>query len=509
MTLLSKYGVPLRRAVIVLGATGASIGIFLYPFPRFSRVSLFVILLFLAMVHWNLTEGGLLSRLIYGFGGSFYLRNLLTTLAAFLTITLAIFLVNGFHTPLLSLYYIPIVFAAVRGGFRMSSLSSLLLAIILGLFFYFHPGVDRELLRPNLVHLVLFVVVGVVAGSIAGRLRRATTDLSALHEIGKTISSTLKLDEILNLILNIVFLDIEPDIGALFLVDKQSERLNLRAQRGIAKDVAENLRLAMEEGIPGWVVKSHEPLYISDLRHGSTLKPFVEEMRSVIAVPFLARNEVIGVLVVGKHSPRGFTHENLRFLEALAGQAASAVENAGLYRQAHQWAIRDGLTGIYNYRHFIYQLEEEISRVSRYGGAVSIILSDVDFFKRVNDTYGHLRGDEVLRGIAQLIDAQTREVDLVARYGGEEFVIILPETDCEDAFKVANKLRETVAGTVFWGDEEDAAPVRVTISLGVASYPATASSQDELMKQADSVLYEAKIHRNTVCSILERQIFET
>jgi diguanylate cyclase (GGDEF)-like protein len=153
----------------------------------------------------------------------------------------------------------------------------------------------------------------------------------------------------------------------------------------------------------------------------------------------------------------------------------------------------DGLTGLYNRRHFEERLEAEFSRAQRYRAPLSCLLLDIDHFKKVNDTHGHPVGDLVLREVAQVARRMLRDVDVIARYGGEELIALLPETGQEDAAQVAERIRASVAALRLTGQAQAGAPVRVTCSIGLATYPAEAiDSGEALVQVADQCLYSAK-----------------
>ncbi len=163
-----------------------------------------------------------------------------------------------------------------------------------------------------------------------------------------------------------------------------------------------------------------------------------------------------------------------------------------------EWAIRDGLTGLYNHRHFQELLRTEMARARRYGQPLGCLMLDIDHFKQVNDTYGHPLGDEVLKRLAATLTDVAREVDIIARYGGEEFVVILPNTDREGACRLAERIREAVAARTV---EFEGEPVRTTVSIGVATHhDPGVSDERELIKRADNALYHAKRNgRDQVC----------
>jgi diguanylate cyclase (GGDEF)-like protein len=163
--------------------------------------------------------------------------------------------------------------------------------------------------------------------------------------------------------------------------------------------------------------------------------------------------------------------------------------------RVRQLAYRDGLTGVFNRRYFESRLVDEVTRAARYGGGVSVLMVDLDHFKKINDDFGHMLGDDVLRAVSSIFVRHLRKVDVVCRYGGEEFAIVLPATQGASAAAVANKLRRAVANSHFPG-----VPYPVTVSVGVSEFPANGITRDDIVRAADSALYEAKeAGRNRVC----------
>jgi diguanylate cyclase (GGDEF)-like protein len=207
--------------------------------------------------------------------------------------------------------------------------------------------------------------------------------------------------------------------------------------------------------------------------------------------PLTAGDRILGTLVAGSRKRGSLDHDVLRMLEVLAIQAAQAVLRAQLYEQMERMATTDGLTGLYNHRTFQSKADEALAQARRYGRRCSLILTDIDHFKSVNDTYGHPVGDLVLKGVARIIREKAREADVVARYGGEEFAIVLPETDAQGAVAIAERIREAVKAEVF---QTELGPIRVTLSLGVATFPESGQAKQVLIDLADQCLYHAKRH---------------
>ena len=217
--------------------------------------------------------------------------------------------------------------------------------------------------------------------------------------------------------------------------------------------------------------------------------------RQVVRMPIAARGHDIGVVTLIRPLEDAVTGDELDLLKLLVDELAVAIQNARDYREKLEQAIRDPLTGIYNRRFLFEAFEKEVRRNERYGSEGSLVLFDVDDFKRVNDTYGHAEGDEVLRKLAALVEQLVRPVDSFARIGGEEFAILLPETNRLDALLVAERVRASISRAELLPDE------RVTVSAGVASCPHDGNTRDELHRKADAALYWAKRNGKDLCAV--------
>ncbi|MDN5280040.1 MAG: hypothetical protein PWR01_4005 [Clostridiales bacterium] len=285
------------------------------------------------------------------------------------------------------------------------------------------------------------------------------------------------------------------------------EELETRIVFGIndeqgAENIKSSIRIKSGEGVAGTVLKTGSSMIVNDGYKDPLFKSFdatsdlEKSIRNLISVPLKIKDRVTGVINgTNKLDNESFSEEDQRLLEALAQQAAMAVEHARLY----ELAITDGLTKLFIHRYFQARLEEELVRAKRYHTACSLILFDIDHFKKFNDTYGHQQGDIVLIEVAKLVKLTVRDtVDIPARYGGEEFAIILPETDAKGALLVAERLRKTIEAFDFPGQEQ---ALKVTISLGVSTFPDHASEKSILIKKADMALYECK-NRGRNCSFI-------
>ncbi|MBW1685406.1 MAG: diguanylate cyclase [Deltaproteobacteria bacterium] len=231
----------------------------------------------------------------------------------------------------------------------------------------------------------------------------------------------------------------------------------------------------------------HDALRELDIACGSTL-----------LVPIRGRETEVGViwLFVGEGGLDGGLLERTRLV---AGHAELALHNAERYHHAKERAFVDDVTDVYNARFLLQATERELQRSERYEKELSVLFLDLDRFKLVNDRYGHLAGSEVLRRLSRVLQDCIRQVDTLARYGGDEFTVLLADTGGEEAMVIAERIRRTVEETLFEGGR--GTPIRLTISIGVATYPQHATDRDSLLDTADKAMYRAKsLGRNCCCS---------
>ncbi|HUV30547.1 MAG TPA: diguanylate cyclase [Acidobacteriota bacterium] len=248
------------------------------------------------------------------------------------------------------------------------------------------------------------------------------------------------------------------------------------------------------------VCELDEPIRIKNLADRDDYVPVKEGARSAIIVPLTAHGNMQGLLITESCAEDAFTDKDVQTLTIVARSAALALENAELHRRTEELTIIDDLTDTYNYRYFVQKLQEERKRAMRYNLPLSIIMVDIDWFKKLNDSHGHEVGNLVLTELARVIKRCIRDVDVFARYGGEEFVIILPQTAQVEASVIGERIRQQVEETVV--DSGPTGKVGITVSIGVSSYPENGKSAEDLVSVADQALYRAKgSGKNLVCIV--------
>jgi len=251
----------------------------------------------------------------------------------------------------------------------------------------------------------------------------------------------------------------------------------------------------------GRVASQGEPVTVVDIGGRKDYQPLRTNTRSLMMVPMIAHGKTVGVLTAESSQVGAFGEKDERTLQVVARAAAMALENAMLHRRMEELTITDELTGIYNYRYFAEKLKEEQRRAARYDLPLSLIMIDIDWFKKFNDTYGHEVGNIVLKGITGVVKECIRDVDIFCRYGGEEFVVILPQTPQSEVSRIGERIRQQIEASSFGGGG-NLPELKVTVSVGVTSFPENGKPQDDLLSVADHALYRAKgAGKNMVCVI--------
>src|SRR5712672_2282192 len=326
--------------------------------------------------------------------------------------------------------------------------------------------------------------------------QREAGEIAVFHELGKALTSSLQLDQVLRTIMEKIDEFLRPDTWSLLLLDEMKQELYFELAVGKGAQALKDVRIKMGQGIAGWVAQNDEAVIVPDVSQDTRFFSKVDEKtkmetRSIVAVPVRYRDHCLGVIeLINCVGSEGFQERDLALLGALADFAAIALENARHVQRIHELTITDDCTSLYNARHLNFILETEIYRSQRYGYEFSLIFLDLDRFKSVNDTHGHLAGSKLLAEIGDVLRVNCRLIDFAFRYGGDEFVLLLPQTSKDSALNVARRLHKLVreAGWL----QPEGLNIKLTASIGVASYPSDAKSKVELLHLADEAMYQIK-----------------
>ncbi len=321
------------------------------------------------------------------------------------------------------------------------------------------------------------------------QLKQREEELSVINRSSAIITSSLDIQRIYDSFIMELKQVVDVSWAAITLIEENEMHfLALSSEIGSAWQVGE--RVPIKESATEWVATHKKAVIEPDLAQESrfsTAKYYLKQgVRSIIYLPLIIKDEVIGSLIVASRQPNAYTQRHMKLLEQLASQIAMPIANSRLYAKAEEKARIDELTGLPNRRSLDEIFSSEIGRHSRYGGVLSLIILDLDSFKAYNDSYGHLAGDKFLRQIGGTLKSAIRSADQAFRYGGDEFAILLPQTTIEAAYQVAERVRKRVAS------EPKTGYIAVTASLGLASWPADGIVPNEIVAAADTALYHAK-----------------
>ena len=368
--------------------------------------------------------------------------------------------------------------------------------------------------------------------------------VALLYETAQHLAASINLNDVAEIGVKTVYDFVDATSCSLMLFDVEDEMLKIVKSKGISEDTERMVKLRAGEGIAGRVFQEGEPLLVKNVIDEPQFKVFQrqkEQFKSFYSVPLKTQDGCIGTINVATDEP--MPEDKCRIVDAIVSQVSVAVGNALLYESVEQLAIQDGLTGLYNYRYFHQALAKEFERARRYGRALSLVIIDIDDFKKYNDNYGHLTGDHLLLKIGNIIQENIRESDVLARYGGDELAVILPETEDKEALLLCERIKNAIdeynfgtkepqlaasgeehdsdadhenetkfeaikgkffrwltnKGVIFNGIS-DISSIHITVSAGICALSDDITDKDELINKADQALLQAKkMGKNQVC----------
>ena len=432
-----------------------------------------------------------------------------------------VFLTGGASSPMPCVLYLPVLLASLCYSLRLGLAASVGMVIVAA---FLRTGSQVPTAMPPLYAIAIglsFPAAAVFGGALRAQMESRLSalssekeDLSELLDMSQQMDAAFDLDMTLNLILLNVQEYSLCDVCAVYLKAADGRTLELRAVSTPpnAGPLLPALAINDARTETWWVAEPAQDganlraFYAEDAEKicSSRLSEIDPSVQSFACLPLANVEGLLGMLYVGYHHPEALAPEAVARLEQLATRAIFPLQRLLFQQDFRSLAYSDAMTGLDNFRQFEETLADELARAERYSRPLSVILLDIDHFKSFNDTRGHQAGDALLGQMGVVLRNALRSVDRPARYGGEEFVIICPETEAPEARMIAERIRRSVAETLFAlpNQNSEAANVetaRVTVSVGCATFPNDSTTARDLVKKADIALYSAKgAGRNTV-----------
>jgi diguanylate cyclase (GGDEF)-like protein len=335
----------------------------------------------------------------------------------------------------------------------------------------------------------------------------SSQELNSFYDFTQKLNSTSDVDVILDHIIDTLTRLFEADFVGVSLVDKEGGYSNLKRVSDGMKGHLEDKEIPHDDTLIGFVAESGKHFHFDDISARSQYRSVfgkeidfalgMKNIKSVLIYPFHETYQdvdnvgqvVLGSVVIGRRTKNPFNEGEISLAKIICRESAKSMTSSLNFQKVKELAIRDGLTGLYNHRHFQEMLSYTIVHSDRYSAQASLLMIDVDDLKVINDTYGHQAGDTVLSSIGNILSETLRKVDIPARYGGDEFAVILPNTNKTGSIAVAEKIRSRLKRVSLRSDSRE---LQVTFSIGIATYPQCAASKELLIEKTDRALYESK-----------------
>jgi len=317
-------------------------------------------------------------------------------------------------------------------------------------------------------------------------LENSQAQLSNIYETTRALSGILELESLLAAILDIGHRIFKLQKCQIYLTNVTADCLYLYASLSDDnKRIFERPPMHVRDMSPLMEIGDRTTM-LKQLNYGNR-----ETGSDFLDIPLVSRGKVMGIMRVVTENATMPSERERHLLMIFSTSAAGAIDNSLLHKKTEELTITDALTELFNYRYFRNKLSDELRRADRYRQRFSLLMLDLDHFKKVNDAQGHQTGNIVLREISGIIKQCIRDVDIVARYGGEEFVVILPQTGDQDALSIAERIRSSVEKGYF-SNAQGQRDIQITVSIGIATYPNGVHTLDQLLEKVDKALYKAK-----------------
>jgi|GEM_PF-787388 len=326
--------------------------------------------------------------------------------------------------------------------------------------------------------------------------QRLAREMSILYDVGLQTGSTLSKSEVLRRTSDNIVKLMNPDAYYIAMYDAETSTVSFEVFVECGEELPK-VRMPLDEvGLTRHIIEGCQPLLVTDWLSGGEQYHAIahktgNDMLSYLGVPMLSEDRVIGVISVQCQAAHAFDDHDKRLLLAIAAQTARALENAKLHQLAQDQGKLDSLTKAYNHGHFVELVRKATTDADDNDTEVSLIMLDIDHFKKYNDTYGHVAGDNVLRMVANALKSSVRETDFVGRWGGEEFGVLLVGASASEAKKIARMIRRAVS-ELYPVDGHGHVIPNPTLSQGISSYPYPSPNPSDLIEEADAALYHAK-----------------
>ena len=326
---------------------------------------------------------------------------------------------------------------------------------------------------------------------------RKLDHLAAITSVHLRIGTIFELKMISRIYLRELIDMVGCDGCAIIRIDK--DKVRILTERGLGKPFRD-MEFSADQPAIKYVVDTKQTIFTGDVLSSpdASYIPHGRSVKSLICTPIMVNNHVGGIFYLDSVKKNAFNKEDMEFIELLTGEISITFDICTTFEQSTEYSrIRniftsDELTGCLNHRKFDLDIVTEIASAKEYGGQLSLLMIDIDWFKKYNDFHGHEKGDALLRKVVDTLASNTRPYEKIYRYGGEEFIIIMPDTDTERASSAARRLQGTIERERFEGEKKSQPNKTITVSIGVATFPSDADNKGKLIETANSALYMAK-----------------